>query len=159
MLTKIKKIKSLGVFDSYAAPQELKGFERFNVVYGENGSPHPDKRDRNDDQGDNNDWNTAFGAYDDLVENCYLKPIGGLWFIGMGELRGLDHSWTSARSTVTTNVHSNASSEGRFVDLLKPLKLEFPAVRHEPSDGGYCHHTSCNQQRAIHDDFSSRTKE
>ncbi|TBC19556.1 AAA family ATPase [Rhizobium ruizarguesonis] len=38
MLTKIKKIKSLGVFDNYAAPQDLKAFERFNVVYGENGS-------------------------------------------------------------------------------------------------------------------------
>lgn len=38
MLTHIKRIKSLGVFDNYAAPQELKAFERFNVVYGENGS-------------------------------------------------------------------------------------------------------------------------
>jgi wobble nucleotide-excising tRNase len=38
MLTNIKKIKSLGVFDNYAAPQDLKAFERFNVVYGENGS-------------------------------------------------------------------------------------------------------------------------
>jgi len=38
MLTKIKKLKSLGVFDNYAAPQNLKAFERFNVVYGENGS-------------------------------------------------------------------------------------------------------------------------
>lgn len=38
MLTHIKKIKSLGVFDNYAAPPELKAFERFNVVYGENGS-------------------------------------------------------------------------------------------------------------------------
>ncbi|WP_332660860.1 AAA family ATPase [Brevundimonas sp.] len=38
MLTQIKKIKSLGVFDNYAAPPELKAFERFNVVYGENGS-------------------------------------------------------------------------------------------------------------------------
>lgn len=38
MLTQIKKIKSLGVFDNYAAPPELKAFERFNVIYGENGS-------------------------------------------------------------------------------------------------------------------------
>lgn len=38
MLTQIKKIKSLGVFDNYAAPPELKSFERFNVIYGENGS-------------------------------------------------------------------------------------------------------------------------
>lgn len=38
MLTQIKKIKSLGVFDNYAAPPEAKAFERFNVVYGENGS-------------------------------------------------------------------------------------------------------------------------
>lgn len=38
MLTQIKKIKSLGVFDNYAAAPELKAFERFNVVYGENGS-------------------------------------------------------------------------------------------------------------------------
>jgi wobble nucleotide-excising tRNase len=38
VLTQIKKIKSLGVFDNYAAPPELKAFERFNVVYGENGS-------------------------------------------------------------------------------------------------------------------------
>lgn len=38
MLTQIKKIKSLGVFDNYAASQELKAFDRFNVVYGENGS-------------------------------------------------------------------------------------------------------------------------
>ena len=38
MLTNLKKIKSLGVFDNYAASPELKAFERFNVVYGENGS-------------------------------------------------------------------------------------------------------------------------
>lgn len=38
MLTQIKKIKSLGVFDNYAAAPELKAFERFNVIYGENGS-------------------------------------------------------------------------------------------------------------------------
>src|SRR5690606_13027429 len=38
VLTQIKKIKSLGVFDNYAAPPELKAFERFNVIYGENGS-------------------------------------------------------------------------------------------------------------------------
>ncbi|WP_206692706.1 AAA family ATPase [Paracoccus sp. NBH48] len=38
MLTHIKKIKSLGVFDNYAAPPELKAFDRFNIVYGENGS-------------------------------------------------------------------------------------------------------------------------
>lgn len=38
MITQIKKIKSLGVFDNYAAPPELRAFERFNVIYGENGS-------------------------------------------------------------------------------------------------------------------------
>lgn len=38
MLTQIKKIKSLGVFDNYSATPELKAFGRFNVVYGENGS-------------------------------------------------------------------------------------------------------------------------
>lgn len=38
MLTKIRKIKGLGVFDNYAATPELKAFERFNVIYGENGS-------------------------------------------------------------------------------------------------------------------------
>lgn len=38
MLTQIKNIKSLGVFDNYAAPPELKAFDRFNIVYGENGS-------------------------------------------------------------------------------------------------------------------------
>lgn len=38
MLTHIKKIKSLGVFDNYTAPPGLKAFERFNIVYGENGS-------------------------------------------------------------------------------------------------------------------------
>lgn len=38
MLTQIKKIKSLGVFDNYAPALELKAFDRFNVVYGENGS-------------------------------------------------------------------------------------------------------------------------
>lgn len=38
MLTQIKKIKSLGVFDNYAATPELKAFDRFNIVYGENGS-------------------------------------------------------------------------------------------------------------------------
>lgn len=38
MLTGIKKIKGLGVFDSYVAPLGLKPFERFNVIYGENGS-------------------------------------------------------------------------------------------------------------------------
>lgn len=38
MLTHIKKIKGLGVFDNYVAPPEQKAFERFNVVYGENGS-------------------------------------------------------------------------------------------------------------------------
>lgn len=38
MLTQIKRIKSLGVFDHYAAVPELKPFSRFNLVYGENGS-------------------------------------------------------------------------------------------------------------------------
>lgn len=38
MLTQIKKIKGLGVFDNYAAAAELPAFGRFNVVYGENGS-------------------------------------------------------------------------------------------------------------------------
>ncbi|MCQ0990536.1 AAA family ATPase [Jiella marina] len=38
MLTHIKKIKNLGVFDNYTKAVELKAFERFNVVYGENGS-------------------------------------------------------------------------------------------------------------------------
>lgn len=38
MLTTIKKIKALGVFDHYAPPAGLKAFDRFNVVYGENGS-------------------------------------------------------------------------------------------------------------------------
>lgn len=38
MLTQIKKIKSLGVFDNYTAAAELPAFGRFNVVYGENGS-------------------------------------------------------------------------------------------------------------------------
>lgn len=38
MLTQIKKIKSLGVFDNYSAAPELKSFDRFNVIYGENGS-------------------------------------------------------------------------------------------------------------------------
>lgn len=38
MLTQIKKIKSLGVFDNYSAAPELKSFDRFNIVYGENGS-------------------------------------------------------------------------------------------------------------------------
>uniref|UniRef100_A0A9E7ZVU3 AAA family ATPase n=1 Tax=Bosea sp. NBC_00436 TaxID=2969620 RepID=A0A9E7ZVU3_9HYPH len=38
MLTQIKKIKSLGVFDNYTASAALPAFGRFNVVYGENGS-------------------------------------------------------------------------------------------------------------------------
>jgi wobble nucleotide-excising tRNase len=38
VLTQIKKIKSLGVFDNYTAAAELPAFGRFNVVYGENGS-------------------------------------------------------------------------------------------------------------------------
>jgi wobble nucleotide-excising tRNase len=38
VLLQIKKLKNLGVFDNYAAPQDLKSFERFNIVYGENGS-------------------------------------------------------------------------------------------------------------------------
>lgn len=38
MLTRIKKIKSLGVFADYTAAAELPAFGRFNVVYGENGS-------------------------------------------------------------------------------------------------------------------------
>ena len=38
MLTQIKTIKNLGVFDNYTASPELKAFKRFNVVYGENGS-------------------------------------------------------------------------------------------------------------------------
>lgn len=38
MLTQIKKIKSLGVFDNYSATPELQSFDRFNLVYGENGS-------------------------------------------------------------------------------------------------------------------------
>ena len=38
MLTQIKKIKSLGVFDNYSATPELQSFDRFNLIYGENGS-------------------------------------------------------------------------------------------------------------------------
>lgn len=38
MLTQIKKIKNLGVFDNYTAAADLPAFGRFNVVYGENGS-------------------------------------------------------------------------------------------------------------------------
>lgn len=38
MLTQIKKIKNLGVFDNYAAPADHPAFGRYNVVYGENGS-------------------------------------------------------------------------------------------------------------------------
>lgn len=38
MLTHIKKIRNLGVFDNYTAAADLPAFGRFNVVYGENGS-------------------------------------------------------------------------------------------------------------------------
>ena len=38
MLTKIKRIRSLGVFDNFTSPPGLKEFERFNVIFGENGS-------------------------------------------------------------------------------------------------------------------------
>lgn len=38
MLTQIKKIKSLGVFQDYTAAADLPDFGRYNVVYGENGS-------------------------------------------------------------------------------------------------------------------------
>lgn len=38
MLTQIKKIKNLGVFDNYTTAAGLPTFGRFNVVYGENGS-------------------------------------------------------------------------------------------------------------------------
>ena len=38
MLTKIKKIRNLGVFDNYTTAADLPAFGRFNVVYGENGS-------------------------------------------------------------------------------------------------------------------------
>jgi wobble nucleotide-excising tRNase len=38
VLTQIKKIKGLGVFDNYAAPEGHPAFARYNVVYGENGS-------------------------------------------------------------------------------------------------------------------------
>ena len=38
MITEIKKISGLGVFDNYVAAPELKPFERFNIIYGENGS-------------------------------------------------------------------------------------------------------------------------
>ncbi|RKQ70615.1 AAA family ATPase [Oceanibaculum indicum] len=38
MLTKIKKIKDLGVFGDYQAAADLANFGRYNIVYGENGS-------------------------------------------------------------------------------------------------------------------------
>jgi wobble nucleotide-excising tRNase len=38
MLTAIKKIKGLGVFDDFSAPSNLPKFKRFNLIYGENGS-------------------------------------------------------------------------------------------------------------------------
>lgn len=38
MLTKINKIKSLGVFDKYTVAADLPAFGRYNIVYGENGS-------------------------------------------------------------------------------------------------------------------------
>lgn len=38
MLTQIKKIKSLGVFDNYVSPAGHPPFGRYNVIYGENGS-------------------------------------------------------------------------------------------------------------------------
>jgi wobble nucleotide-excising tRNase len=38
MLTQIKSIKGLGVFESYTAPAKHPDFKRYNVIYGENGS-------------------------------------------------------------------------------------------------------------------------
>jgi wobble nucleotide-excising tRNase len=38
MLTKIKKIRNLGVFGDYAGNAELPDFGRYNVIYGENGA-------------------------------------------------------------------------------------------------------------------------
>jgi wobble nucleotide-excising tRNase len=38
MLKQVKKIKALGVFESYAAPADLPPLKRYNVIYGENGS-------------------------------------------------------------------------------------------------------------------------
>ena len=38
MLTKIKKIKNLGVFGDYSRAPELKDFARYNLIYGENGA-------------------------------------------------------------------------------------------------------------------------
>lgn len=38
MLTQIKKIKGLGVFDNYAAVADVPSFGRYNVIYGENGA-------------------------------------------------------------------------------------------------------------------------
>jgi wobble nucleotide-excising tRNase len=38
VLTKIKKIRSLGVFDDYTVAADLPAFGRYNIVYGENGS-------------------------------------------------------------------------------------------------------------------------
>lgn len=38
MLTRIRKIKGLGVFDNYTPPADFPAFGRYNVVYGENGA-------------------------------------------------------------------------------------------------------------------------
>jgi wobble nucleotide-excising tRNase len=38
MLTKIKKIRGLGVFRDYVADEGLPEFKQFNIIYGENGS-------------------------------------------------------------------------------------------------------------------------
>lgn len=38
VITHIRKISGLGVFDNYAAAAELSAFGRYNIVYGENGS-------------------------------------------------------------------------------------------------------------------------
>lgn len=38
MLTQIKKLRSFGVFDNYAAAADFPAFGRYNIVYGENGS-------------------------------------------------------------------------------------------------------------------------
>lgn len=38
MLTAVRKIKGLGVFGDFAAPNDLPSFARYNIIYGENGS-------------------------------------------------------------------------------------------------------------------------
>jgi len=38
MLTSIKRVKNLGVFGDFTAANDLKDFNRFNLIYGENGS-------------------------------------------------------------------------------------------------------------------------